>query len=96
MTTRLLFVLAILLSAATQLVGVAISQTARPSQAASAAHLQAMEECKARYGGGSRRGWLARDRYAFIEVCFKELTGKYPFQANVNCLYRFRGRDFYC
>ena len=81
-------------------VGLAASQTVRPSQTASAARQQTMEECKARYGRGLARCHLARDRYAYIDACFKELTGKYPFQADVNCLYhclyRRKARDFYC
>jgi hypothetical protein len=63
--------------------GLALSQTERPSQAASAAHRQAMDKCQELYGGF--RGALGRDRYAYIERCFKDLTGKYPFQVNINC-----------
>jgi hypothetical protein len=84
------FLVAVLLD-----VGLAVSQTARPSQAVSTARQQAMEECKARYGGwghqtgGPRGGVGGRDlRYPSIEACFKEKTGMYPFQANVNCGYR--------
>jgi len=51
------------------------------------AHLKAMEECKSQYGG--RRFWLGRDRYAYIETCFKMLTGSYPFQVNVNCSMKY-------
>ena len=42
-----------------------------------------MDKCQALYGGF--RGALGRDRYAYIERCFKDLTGKYPFQVNMNC-----------
>jgi hypothetical protein len=90
-------------------VGLGMSQTARPSRAVSAARQQAMEECKARYGGsgpqehGGPRGRVAAFRYAYIEACFKEKTGLYPFQANVNCIYRanepdnpVRGRNYFC
>jgi hypothetical protein len=90
-------------------VGLAMSQASRPSQAVSAAHQQAMEECKARYGGrgfedGGPRGRVGRDqRYAYIEACFKEKTGLSPFQANVNCTYRpndpnnpMTGRNYFC
>lgn len=82
-------------------VGLAVSQTAgtkraNPSQTVSARHQQAMDECKERYGGGVARGHLGRDRYAFIEACFKEKTGMYPFQANVNCFIRFRNSDTPC
>jgi hypothetical protein len=89
-------------------VGLAMSQTARTSRTVSAAQ-QAMEECKARYGGwgpqerGSSRGRVAGLRYAYIEACFKEKTGLYPFQAKVNCIYRAnepdnpaRGRNYFC
>jgi hypothetical protein len=47
---------------------------------------QAMYECQARYAGN--RGLLGRDRYAFIEGCFKSLTGRYPFEARENCTLR--------
>jgi hypothetical protein len=77
-------------------VGLAMPQTTRPSQAVSARHQQAMDECKERYGGGIARGHLGRDRYAYIEACFKQLTGIYPFQANVGCFVRFRNRDTPC
>jgi hypothetical protein len=64
-------------------VGLALSQTARPSQDTSAAYRQAMAKCQELYGGW--RGALGRDRYAYIERCFKDLTGKYPSEVNVNC-----------
>jgi hypothetical protein len=54
-------------------------------------HLKAMEECKSQYGG--RRFGLGRDRYAYIEQCFKMATGSYPFQVNANCSMR---RGFNC
>jgi roadblock/LC7 domain-containing protein len=58
-----------------------------PSQTASVmAANQAMYDCQALYAG--RRGFLGRDRYAFIETCFKAATGKYPFQAGANCTLR--------
>jgi hypothetical protein len=47
---------------------------------------QAMYECQSRYAGN--RGLLGRDRYAFIEGCFKSLTGKYPFEVRENCTLR--------
>jgi len=80
-------------------VGPAVPQTTRPSQAASATYVQAMEECKAQYGGRIVRGHVGQYRYANIEACFLAKTGKYPFQVNVNCAYRsptFVGRTFYC
>ncbi len=64
-------------------VALALSQTARLSPAESAAHRQAMDKCQELYGGF--RGALGRDRYAYIERCFKDLTGKYPFEVNINC-----------
>ena len=63
--------------------GLALSQTTRPSQDTSAAHRQAMDKCQELYGGW--RGAMGRDRYAYIERCFKDLTGKYPSQVNMNC-----------
>lgn len=74
--------------------GLAVSQTARPSQTASATHKQAMEECLKLYGGW--RGWLGRDRYAYIERCFKDSTGKYPFEVGMNCTYQYRGKVLGC
>jgi hypothetical protein len=74
--------------------GLAMSQTARTSQTASATHRQAMEECLNLYGGW--RGTLGRDRYAYIEACFKQKTGMYPFQVNITCTYQYRGRVFGC
>jgi hypothetical protein len=64
-------------------VGPALSQTPRPSPAESASHRQAMDKCQELYGGW--RGAMGRDRYAYIERCFKDLTGKYPSQVNMNC-----------
>jgi hypothetical protein len=64
-------------------VGLALSQTTRPSQDTSATYREAMAKCQELYGGW--RGALGRDRYAYIERCFKDLTGKYPSQVNMNC-----------
>jgi hypothetical protein len=75
-------------------VGLAVSKTTSPRQPANATHRQAMDECTERHGGF--RGHLSRDRYAFIEPCFKEKTGMYPFQARVNCVLHFRNRDTFC
>jgi uncharacterized membrane protein len=58
-------------------------QTARPSQAVSAAQ-QAMQECRRQYGGGQQgtnHGFWIRDQWAWVEGCFKEKTGSYPGQA---------------
>jgi hypothetical protein len=77
------------------------SQTAgtkrtNPSWTVSAAHQQAMEECKALFER-IQRGWLWQQRYARIESCFKEKTGIYPFQAHVICARNSdRGRPYFC
>jgi hypothetical protein len=42
--------------------------------------------CQSWYAGA--RGYLAKDRYAYIEQCFKEKTGKYPGQVGMNCVLR--------
>jgi len=42
--------------------------------------------CQARYAGG--RGFLAKDRWAYIEQCFHDATGKYPGQLGLNCYLR--------
>jgi hypothetical protein len=47
---------------------------------------RAMYECMARYAGN--RGFLGKDRGAFIEQCFKGLTGKFPFEVGENCTLR--------
>jgi hypothetical protein len=84
-------------------VRLAASQTAATKKAgpSQSTNQRAMEECKERYG----RAWLGRAhvRYAYIEACFKQLTGMYPFQVNVHCIYRAtdhnntaRGRDYFC
>ncbi len=90
------FFAAALLNVAPAVSQTAAAKRANPSQSVSARHQQAMDECKERYGGGIARGHLGRDRYAYIESCFKQLTGIYPFQANVNCFIRFRNRDAPC
>ena len=74
-------------------VELAVSQTARVSQAVRAADEQALDECQARYAGGREarfaggrpRGDLRRDRWALIEACFKGKTGMYLFQTDVKC-----------
>jgi hypothetical protein len=57
--------------------------TTASAQAAGGTHKSAMAECEAQYGG--QRFFLGRDRYAYIEQCFKSATGMYPHQANMNC-----------
>jgi hypothetical protein len=61
--------------------GLARSQPARPSQAVSAAYRQAMDKCQEMYGGR----WMSHQRFLNVEMCFKNLTGQYPAQVNVNC-----------
>ena len=61
----------------------AAAKKARPSQTASMTNSQAMYQCASQYAG--YRGYLARDRYAYIEGCFKILTGKYPSEVGENC-----------
>jgi hypothetical protein len=53
--------------------------------------------------GGYRNTTVGGVRYAYIEACFKEKTGLYPAQANVNCIYRAndpdnpaRGWNYFC
>jgi hypothetical protein len=53
---------------------------------AQTAHQKAMATCETYYGG--RRGNLGADRYAYIELCFKNATGMYPAQAKLNCSFR--------
>jgi hypothetical protein len=42
--------------------------------------------CQSWYAGA--RGFLAKDRYAYIEECFKGKTGKYPAEVGMNCSLR--------
>jgi Protein of unknown function (DUF3551) len=72
----------------------AVSQAARPSRAVTAAQ-QAMQECRQQYGGSggdAPHGYYSKDQQsAWVEACFKEKTGLYPGQANVNLYpYLFR------
>jgi hypothetical protein len=76
-------------------VEMAVSKTTSPPQTASAVYQQAMEECKERYGMPAWRR-RAHVRWGYIESCFKQLTGKYPFQVNVKCSYRVKGSDTWC
>jgi hypothetical protein len=45
-----------------------------------------MAECEGMYAGN--RGYLGRDRYVYIEQCFKNITGKSPADLQVNCTLR--------
>src|SRR5262249_35411 len=66
-------------------VGRAVSQTARPSQALSAAHEQTLDECQARYAGGRYLGGRALGLWPLLEACFRGKTGMFLLQANVKC-----------
>jgi Bacterial tandem repeat domain 1 len=69
----------------------------RTAQALSPAQ-QAMQECQARYKFAGSQMWV--ERWPFVEACFKEKTGLYPGQANVDCHRRFlyggKLRDRHC
>jgi hypothetical protein len=60
----------------------------KPSEAATAARIasssaqQAIVECRARYGGDRGRAGNQR-RPIWIEDCFKEKTGRYPFELGI-------------
>jgi len=47
------------------------------------AYEEAWVSCQAQFAGN--RGFLGRDRYASLEQCFKDKTGKYPGQVGMNC-----------
>jgi len=47
---------------------------------------EAMRTCEEMYTGN--HGLASRDRYAYIERCFRGKTGKYPFQSQMNCSLR--------
>ena len=49
----------------------------------SGAHKDAWTRCQSQYDG--QRYFLGRDRYAYIEQCFHNETGKYPHQVQMNC-----------
>jgi hypothetical protein len=74
-------------------VEMAVSKTTSPPQAVSAAYQQAMEEGRYRMPARLRR---AHVRWVYIESCFKQLTGMYPFQVNAKCSYHVRSRDAWC
>jgi hypothetical protein len=64
----------------------AASKTAEAIKGSLSQTGQAMYYCQTLYAGA--RGALGRDRYAYIERCFKDLTGMYPAQAHENCTLR--------
>jgi len=51
-----------------------------------AEYQKVMTMCESFFGG--RRGHMGPYRYAYIEQCFKNETGLYPFQLNLNCKIR--------
>jgi len=61
-------------------------QKPAPAAGTQAAYEEVWVACQAQYAGG--RGFLARDRYSYIEMCFKDKTGKYPGQVGMNCTLR--------
>lgn len=65
---------------------VGFSTSSSKSGSTQAEYQNVMTMCETFYGG--RRGHLGRDRYAYIEQCFKHETGLYPFQLNLNCKIR--------
>jgi hypothetical protein len=70
--------------------GIADAASAKKSStsqtAGNTSYSQAMYQCTAQYAGP--RPGLGRDRYAYIETCFKQLTGKYPADVGENCQLR--------
>jgi hypothetical protein len=57
-----------------------------PSQTAGTNYSQAMYQCTAQYAGN--RSAVNSYRYAYIEGCFKALTGKYPADVGQSCQLR--------
>jgi hypothetical protein len=53
---------------------------------ANASGIAAMNECQARYAGN--RGYLGKDRYAYIEGCVRQMTGRTPADMQLNCALR--------
>jgi len=64
----------------------AASKDKQKTDAAQGSYEDAWYTCQARYAGS--RGSLAKDRYVYIEQCFKEKTGKYPGEVGMNCYLR--------
>jgi hypothetical protein len=55
---------------------------ARPPRGASAQAQQAIIECRQRYSGNRGRA-VNQARSTFIEGCFKQATGHYPFELGI-------------
>jgi len=63
------------------------TQSVRASNATASRDYQStMHECEGYYAG--HRGFLGKDRYAYIEQCFKNITGMTPAQLQINCSLR--------
>jgi hypothetical protein len=59
---------------------------AQGTQGTQGAYEEAWTACQAQFAGN--RGFLGRDRYAYIEQCFHDKTGKFPGQVGMNCQLR--------
>jgi hypothetical protein len=49
----------------------------------SSSHKDVWARCQSNYDG--QRYFLGRERYAYLEQCFHNETGKYPHQVQLNC-----------
>jgi hypothetical protein len=58
----------------------------RASQVATPAQRKAWADCQNSYRG--QRFMMNKDRYGLIEGCFKQATGMYPAQLQLNCRFR--------
>ena len=56
------------------------------SQVATPAQKKAWAYCQSAYRG--QRFMMNKDRYGLIEGCFKQMTGMYPAQLQLNCTLR--------
>ena len=65
---------------------IGVSTSGAKSGSTQAEYQKVMTMCESFFGG--RRGHMGRYRYAYIEQCFKNETGLYPFQLNLNCKVR--------
>jgi hypothetical protein len=61
-------------------------QKSEATQGSQGSYEDAWYTCQSWYAGN--RGFLAKDRYAYVEQCFKDKTGKYPGQVGMNCSLR--------
>ena len=55
-------------------------------QVATPAQKKAWADCQSFYRG--QRFMMNKDRYGLIEGCFKQMTGMYPAQLQLNCTLR--------